>query len=863
MFDFIKNHAIENVWCTPDQDRQLIIEPARITPPTGALISYTVLRKKINLPDNTSYWNIYQIGQFHPLILGLFPKVNTWISFSQTCNSQKMICDIYLNNGIELPRFETFYMYNNDRDLIIAVKRNDKIPFNFINDKVFIRVYSNEYFNTIYSDSLVDKVYTSGKRISSSQDIIDLQIESNTYSNLSGVTYYFLNGFKIRKIDLTTVKIGDVVEFVYDSSISKVIDFKIGDLNTFHSNVDNKLKYLLHYLGDDDSIQYQDDVDFFITDKESGNIERGIYFHKNNKDTVRMLTHRDYSIVVSYVLGYVEILQNNASQYTIDPENLVIRLHIRNSGYRREVVYESNRIKELYKMQDIDIVRAMVGIDAVVDNWQAANLENSDYTRIMQSKYIDITNRMVQNAYGYNALSRITGDTPSKTYPSSSRQVADVPYGLQNNSTVYEYDSNGVMLEYHHHATGSVYVANNINTRIVEIISGYGSQLLSDVFGADNVPIPANKEYRVYSCKRYSETPDNNWIDITDTDSYYILNGKIKWVDNSYDPYLRVRDSSNFLCYDLNLQANLGSMRFSLDVFENREGIVKEHVMQVPMGELDIFLNGKSLIPNLDYFINFPEIVIVNKEYLDNPLTKLQNIHIRFTGFCNNKLELTQCTDVGFIEYGFLSNNNKFDIRDDKVLRIVVDGELKHRDDVLFSEETSGVSIVNTINGKPYSVRDIVVPLNGLTEENTYSLRNTAIIIDKKISDYLSLKVPQPPRPGISVIDKRYQIFSPFICKIIYDLNIGVLNDPRILYNYNDNVVIDICKAYEYLLKYDPISDTCSVDSNYVIIHPHNLFTVIELDFFGYRFVERVVKLYARGLVNISGFLTAKLIVNN
>jgi len=859
MFDFIKNHAIENVWCTPDQDTQLIIEPARITPPTGALSTYRVLQKKIDLPDRISYWNLYQIGQLHPLIMGMFPKVGTWVSFAETCNAQKMICDIYVNTGIELPRFETFYMYTNDRDLIVAVKKNTRIPFDFVKDKIFIRVYSNEYFNSVESDAVIDKVVVAGKRIKVMQDIVDFQIQTLPLNSLSGLTYCFINGFKVTSIDLSNTFIGDVIEVVYDSSIIKTIDFNIQELSTFESALDAKIKYLLHYLGNDDTIQFYDDIDFFLIDKENGK-ERGVYFHKNNKDTVRMLTHRDYSIPVAYVLGYVNVLQAAISDNrVIDPENLILRLHVRKSGYNRAIIFENNRIKELYKMSDLDIERAMVGIDSVVDNWKAPILEASDYTKIMQSNYTGISNTMVQDAYGYNAMSKIIGDTPSKTYLQSSRQTVDVPYGLQNNSTMFEYDEMGLLLEHHFHPNGSVYSAVNPNTRLVEIISGYGTQILSDIFGKDNVPVPVKKDYRVYVCKIKSDAPDNIWRDVTDTDSYFVTtDGKIKWVDFTFDPYIRVRDTSNFVCYELNLQANLGTLNFSLNTFENREGVINEYIMQVPMGELDVFLNGKSLIPKLDYFINFPEIVIINKEYLINPLTDLQNIHVRFTGFCDSNLQMTKCTDVGLIEQSFLSNNNRFDIRDDKVLRIVVDGELKHRDDILFSEENSGISIINTINGKPYAIRDIVVPLNGLTNDNTYNLREKSILTDKAVSDYLSLKIPQPPRDALNAITARYQIFSPFICKIIYDLNIGVLNDPRILSNFSDNTVNDICKPYEHLLDFDPITEECAVDSNYVIIHPHNLFTVIELDFFGYRFVERVVKLYAKGLINLSAFLSIK-----
>lgn len=863
MFDFLKDHAIKNVWCSPDQDTQLIIEPAKLTPVDGAITNFKVMWRNVSLPDLTSYWHVYQIGQVHPLIVGLFPKVNIWTSFAESCNQQKMICDVYLNSGIQLPRIETFYMYNNDKDLIIAVRNNYKIPFDFINDKVFIRVYSNEFFNSARANNITDKIYVEGIKATSTNDILTLQNNFNNYNALSGLTYAFINGYKVNAINLLTMRIGDVGEFVYDSSIDKVIDFKIDDLNTFESTLDNKIKYLLHHLGtDEDNIEFHDDIDFFIIDKFAPNFERGVYYHRNKEDAIRMLTHRDYSISTPYVLGYVDSLQLKAvADRVIDPKNLIIRLHVRKSGYLRPVIFEHNRIKELYKMSDEDILRAMVGIDAVVDNWKAATLEASSYTKIMRSKYLEVTNSLVQYGYGYNSISKIIGDTPEKTFIQSFRQVVNVPYGLQSNSTAYEYDSNGVLLEYNYHVLGSIYASNNSNTRMVEIISGKGSSTLDDVFGIDNVPVPNNSSYRVYICNMVTGVPDNNWIDVTGTDSYFINNGMVKWSDPAIDPYIRVRSNEYFLAYNLSLQANIGSIKFSFVNTENREGVINNYVMQVPMGEIDIFLNGKSLIKNLDYFVHFPEVVIVNKEYLINPLTDFQDIHIRFTGFCDKDMNLTYLNDAGFIQHGFLSNNKVFDIRDDKVLRIVSDGQIKHRNDLLFSEEHSGVSILNATNGRPYLIRDIVVPLKGLTTEDTYTLRDKSLIVDKRISDYLTLKLPQPPRPAPSAIVARYQIFSPFICKIIYDLNIGELSNPILQNNYSDNTVLELCAPYEYLLKFDPIRVEQAVDSNFVIIHPHNLFTVIELDLFGYRFIERVVKLYANGLINLSPFLSIKPII--
>lgn len=86
---------------------------------------------------------------------------------------------------------------------------------------------------------------------------------------------------------------------------------------------------------------------------------------------------------------------------------------------------------------------------------------------------------------------------------------------------------------------------------------------------------------------------------------------------------------------------------------------------------------------------------------------------------------MDEIDDFGFVEHGFLSNNNRHDIRDDKVLRITLNGSLKDRNDLQFSEGHDGISIVNSLNGQPYQIKDIIVPLKQLVNENTYSLRES------------------------------------------------------------------------------------------------------------------------------------------
>lgn len=856
VYDYLRDHALKNVWCTPDQDTQVILKLAKITGPGGVKVKAKVLWRDVYLPDTTNVWNIYQIGQAHPLIFGLFPLSHEWVSLAQTCNTQKMITDIYTDEGINLPRFQTFYKYNEDRNLIVAVRKNANIPFDFNNDDIYLRVYSNEYFNTLRADHVLDFINVQGWVPVDGAAIMAAQAVYNAHVAKIGTTNVFVNGFKVDNLDLITVSPGDTVEMVYDSSIYKVIDFKVGDLLPLHSELDFKMKYLLHYAGADNGvIDYQDDVDVFVINKTGSTRYKSVFYHKNSSDAMRNLTHRDYSIVVPYIVHYRDVFQKNfPSSTVIDPDDLFVRLQIRKSGYHRPLVFENSRIHELYKMGDVDIVKAMLGIDSTVEVWRAPNLEKAGYTEIMRSDCNDVTNQLVTAGYGYNAISVVIGNTPSATYDYASKKAIDVPYVLQNQSTAYEYDSDGHLLGWYLHPVGSRYSCFNNTCAYVEMIGGLGGDHLDEHYNTHNAPANSKHSFRVYECKSTAGVPNNKFIDITDTSSKYeFSNGRFIWLDTNPANYPMLRSNARFLAKDYSLNVTNGEIRFSLTSLQKRGPVWTEWVMQVPMGDIDVFLNKRPLIRNLDYVIKFPEIVIINKKYLINPESQPQEIHVRHTGFCTKTLELDDDGDYGFIVHGVLSDNNKYDIRDDKVLRITVDGKLKTRADMIFSEFHSGISVIDALNGMPYQVKDIVVPFRGLASEDTYTAREKSKAIDKAVSSYLTIKIPEPDRPAPSAIVNRYPVVSPFCNKVVYEIdNGGIVVEDKV---YKDHEVVTLCKPYEYLLQYDPTTPALEVDDRFVIIHPHNLGFVVNMTLTQYRFMEQVVRLYTKNKVVLSPFV--------
>lgn len=863
MQQYLIQHAIDNVWCNPPQDNQLIFKAGRITKPFGELNRFKLMNRIVDLPQTGKRYHVYAIGGLQPAILGLLDIQSpwddaTWVKFSDAINSKNVLINVYTAEGVCLPRYTSYYMYTNDRDLVFAVEIDAKIPVNYNEDALYFRMYSNAYY---HQDNVTPEgMYTQGKTMVVTQDILNMQLQVAVYQAKNGHVSCYANGFLIDSISPITVRIGDRVEFVYDSSVKRVVTFTVNNLNTFVSTLDGKTKYLLHHQSQqNDTIDYQDDLEIHILNPISGSRYQGAYYHRNGPGSHRMVTHRDYSVVVDYFVSIATGFLAKLGLEGVDLRRLKFEVQVKNSGYHRPLVFDDQRIFELYKLSDDQILQAMIGTNAVNPLWKAANLEASAYTELMRVDQNQVNLSLVQRAYGYNAIAKLVGDTPMKTKTSSGFQMVDLPYGLLENATVYEYDRNGAYLGNHHHSSGGQYYTGSPGAGLVEAISGKGTVHPDVKFGLTGILVPSYYNYRVYRCNLINGMPDNIWSDVTDDGGYTIVSNRVVWNDPLDNQYLMVRTDKTFLAYDIELTPVNGNLFFTLAEEEDRGEGNLPYTLPVPLGELELILKdtGQSLIPGLDYIMHFPVIHIVNQRYLTQPAdTAIQRLHVRYTGFCPKNLSTTEPGDYGFVINGMLSDNNRYDIRDDKVLRITVDGAMMHRDDLVFSETHSGVAVTDPSNGKPYQIKDIVVPLKQLVNENTYSLRAKSLVKDQIVSDYMTLNSPQNDPSVLNAIVQKYAVVSPFLCRIISALQTGEISAAATIATKSDMDFISVCQPYEALLKFDPVNEDNGYDLKYVIIYPHRLNTTMNVTIYQYRFLLRVIALYCKDKVDISSFIT-------
>lgn len=846
-------HALKNVWVSPKDDQQVIFKPAKITADYITNGQFKLVWDKYPLPNKKDAFLVYQIGHLGSTFIGLLDKGEVWTTFATACNESSMIVNLYTDAGIEFPRTETWYMVTEQGNLLIAVKRNLKLNVDLNTTSLYVHFYSNSFFNLVEASVNNVQIHVAGRTMYSTDDILSLQNEYVLHQAKPGATYAFINGYYVSTIGLTNVTVGDVVEYVYDGSIYSTSIKKVADLPTFLSELDSVYKYLFHYVGEEPrGINYQEDVDFYLIHKDVNGIEKGVLFHKNVSGVFRMITHCDYSIPTEAVAS----LASNQTDW-MDIQSLYIRANIRKSGTNRPLVYEKNRLSELYKLPDDTIVELMTGMNSVVSNWQAAELEKAKYPLIMRSDLNSVTLDLVTQAYGYNAISKIIGDTPSTVLVNGQTRSAVVPISLMYGCLALEYSEDGLFLGHYSHISETpIYICKNETAGFVEFISGIPDSGPHDVCGNIYSVIQHGLEYRMYICPIVNGVPNNAWIDVTDSNNFIIDQNLLTWTINQNNYYTLVRDTSTILVKDFSLTCHDGNLKFTITHSQTRNNVTTVRPMEIPMGELLVIMNQRILSEGLDYIVDFPEVNILNKEYLRPGQETEQDFTIVFTGFCKPNLTREVVRDHGFIDHELLSNNNRYDIRDDRVLRIVVGGKLRTRAHLLFAESNSGVIVPNALNGLPYLIQDIVVPVNGLAVGTTYDLRQESMVIDSRVSDYLTQLYPPITFPTPNVIEELHTLYSPFCSKIIMDLANGVLVDSRLLGHYSDLEVREICEPYLPLLEIDPTQLQNAPNSNYVTIHPHIQSNAVILNLYQYRFVQRVIRVFMAGAFDISGHIS-------
>lgn len=832
---FIQDYVAKNIWCAPFQDNQVILELTRMSFPSGTKGNTDIWWDDITLPDSTSNWTVYNIGQNAAWRTNFPEKKMKWFPLAYWGDQYKVNFDLYFDSGIVIPTYQAYVLLTPDLDYIIALRMVDE-QYNLLTNRLYLRGYRNGFWTSDRSDQYPFTIEYGGGRVMTVNTLKEYIADIKLLSQAPGIVNIYHNGKWVSELHPAKVSIGDYVYYVHDGSVARVVDFKVSELREFMSDLDKLTKYLLHPAKEsgDPTIRYRDDVGIHLYKKNPDGSLEGRYYHRNLEYSLRMLTHADYSIPVETVLGYIK------TDLWTTRDNLYIRLHIRDSGYKRPLVDEHRHLGELYRLTDVEICRALLGIDATLPEWYAPNLESSYYTAVMRKWWPPFNYEKTLKMLGYDAISKLMSDSPKDVIAAGGGKVIQLDWAQRTDSTLFEYDESGMFLGHGYHSLGDEYTVANQNTAFAEIYLGKGGRELDWIEGNNDVTLEKNRMYRFYFCPKEKDVPTKVYQVAVPNVNYQIVDGVVKWIHRPTGFEGLVWSDKNFLINEVEWKSQSGV--YVLTITHSKQLGVP---LPIPTEKLFLLINGKSAVENIDYAVQWPKIAIYSKDLLNfNSPNKFVIVGMGMSPDLTRKLP----KDTGFVYKGIVSANKRYDLRDEKVMRFVVDGKVKRRKDVYFAEDYPSDTHPLSPNGAIYESSNVYVPIRDIDFQQLDELRNERDDFTERLEDFLTIRNPQPDLGGPSPIKDRHEVYSLMLTQMLYDIEQGTLSPPLKPDDFTE--VQRKVKPYLYLLPYEP--STVGINDNYVMIVPHPFEKMFDVDDLTYRFFESVSKHYLKGMVKIN-----------
>src|SRR6201988_3193810 len=831
MIDALVQYVIDQINCTPGQDKEILLKPEKIHSQYPVFSSFIYLDREIGLPNKKSSWYVYQIGTYYESndILPIYQytwEYESWTSLTKPLTTDGILTTLFTIKGVTFPLFRTFYMYTREKALILAVEHNNKIPVSLIEHDLYIRFYKNAFRDSDRSDGIDYSIKTGSSVIESDGEIETILVNMKRLTNKRGACLLSINGQRYKNPDDHYVAIGDYVEWIYDPTIDYVQSYPLTSARTYNSSLDEEERVILHSPSKTyfNSIAYYDDLDIEVYTPISAKGLYGGYLPIIDDTVIKMLTHRDYGIKNSVLDQVVEfITDHNPSTQGL---NISIEIKFRKSGWERPLTKNTSLIADLYTLPDYNIPRAMSQDTVIFEPFTARHLEVSPYLTSMRSPPEEITQALSIETLGYNGIGFLYGTQAQKVIDDGYKHVP-VPDLYRSGFTAYEYNPNGYFIDFNTGSDVENYVPIRNNCGIVELIKGTASTGPVATYKNNHIPYDSNLGYRVWRCNKVGGIPSFYWVDITGTDEYIVNEelGTISWNGPRGTRFMMVRDDSRFTTKTFIRQFSTNLMTFELEEYVNHgDGTgFRQQTMDVPGSDITLFMNNRSMIRGIDYFVDFPNVYITNFLYLrQDLLSSDQSFHYRVTGLGNGSGQFENVLDYGTVSHGFLGTKGRYIPKNDKPVRVVIKGSLKLSENIRYSQDHPDVNDpTNDLNGSPYEVKQITVPISEIVSQNSEILRDIARNKDNSLVSYMNINMGLPRR-GAETLGQKTKLVCPFHATITDDLLSDTLTSDDTDPSHTDQQVLESVEPYLYLSNVSPCNPIFGLTINQqFIIRPH------------------------------------------
>lgn len=854
-------YAIDNVWGNPEENHQYQVKTVRISDYYGDVDNFTYMNRWRTLPKKDKFFFVFSIGGLDPGYWNF--NTNTmrrnpfdrWVNMGELCKRRGIQLDIYNNRGYQYSRSKAWLMKTQDGLTFIALEKTNVFPIPNV-DEIFFRCYTPTIAVARNDQLNYPQTNPYGYETMVYENPTELGVFTarwQFYKNKAGFTGVTHNGayFHGSPSQIVGLAVGDVVEIFHDPSVIRAEVYAYKDLYSFYSELDKKRKLIIHppKRAGDFTFRYFDDNDYYLL----GENRYGLYFHRNDVTSVRQLTHVDVSISDDAI--------QTASEYhpALDVvSELRIMVLVRRTDWEHPWPNEHQRIRDLYRFDDIGILRSMTDERALVPEWVAKNLESGPVMSFTRDQMKNLTRVKAKLAIGYNATTRVLSETPLRaTYTAGGRGV-EVPFTYRETFSAWEYDDKGLLIGYHNRINGRYYNPVSPKCAMVEFVVGQYSRNPDYVVTNQDIPISPVNGFRVYTSffNIDSQEIQGPLTDVTgNTNIYKFVEGKIVWVGlDRINQRGVLLFNTACLAYTFELDHIDHSLSFARTQVYEGGGLL----FPTAYANEDLFLNGHPLIDNVDWVYKDGRYYIFNKEFI---VEGAQTITFRGHQFSEDQSKPKQETELGFVDGGVIGRFERYNLRDDRVTRTVIGGALYITDEVPKAEDTSPNNLWSTLNGKPYMVKHVYCPIKYVEPYDNFPGFAESRAVDKRVSDYLTLYLPKPNvRPVVPTLQDKYRLFSPFLSVVVN----AILNRLLVLpplepgqEGYTDQFVYEKVASYMWWLEFDPV--VLDFDRRYFAIMPYANFELLTVTANEMAFIRQVNNNYLRSVCVIEGHF----LVNN
>lgn len=849
--------AKSKIWANQHADRHAIIELCRLTTRTGVIEHLSLPFLETHMPDSpggVSYFVVYEAGAYEKDWVGVDNVVFDWIPLSNIITVSKSFVMLFIKNRM-LNLDSCYLRKSNNGTLLVAIDRVLNKQFLMDDSPAYLRFYSNvdstlAGYSSVHDYNTINVI---GSNYVSWRNGTFIPYKNNVNKVINGnesKVFAFINGFLLP--DFFPASMANLpavlnVQYFTDPKVKNTIRIDYNDFVPFYSEIDDCDKYLMlsHDVND---YTYCDDIEFFvcgyventITGEPITDISYGEYLPRLHPNRLRPITAKDWSIKKS---DWIEITNNLQKAIVRKLTNFFVYVVVRDSGNQFKYINDSNRTLDLMSLP-VDYRKVVyTNTDPTLEFWRVEKVEACKFNQWMGLTTNELTLDAIKEVFSsYGAIDALEGihynkvnddyrfpylnamDTTSMIhFDSDGYKVFGVTNSSADPDTVIPGITRGNEIFLPLNQSGNLDTLVDIGDHTTTIAANYG--VFCYYFNGGTL------EYAVYGR------------------DYTFSNTVITWKSHMYDFTRYVRQTNKYIKFAVELTDVL--IRNGIDIYDGREML-----HDVGMGKCLVWYKGKYLIEDIDYVVYNSKIFLTSKSLdsvLDDSPSVNEDLEVIYYGLPHSSLRHTNSDESGWIAHTKMSFDNHYDVFNNRHRMISVGGKVLTRDQI-FSQEwfvdfNDGAGFTN---GLPWTV--VKLPIFGRIEEYEIYTQSVALdeVLDNRIEGYLTENFTVYNDTSPTTIVDRYDLFSPFLNKIITLVANGSIVISGTL---TEEEVETKVENHLYMLHFDPVFK--HYGNTFVDFHPMWTLDPITMSSEELAFIRQVNDYYLNGRVKgINKYIT-------